>query len=304
MRPRVELGIRSPADAARRIAGAIGEIRKELSWGVRACADLRSLIRYAIDVVAYRILAFVDLGGPRLREIRLRGGTSLTYRLNRGDIRLIPEIFDLEVYRLPPGFDDVSVVDLGANVGFATVFLAATHGVSYVLAVEPSPGSAAIARLNLVRNRIPGEVLQCAVGAEDGLSYYLEDEKVPSLGTMSEEGEVVKVLSMHTLFDRLPHGRDIDVLKLDIEGAESAVFSADNLSWLDRVRLIAIELHPTITAVEPLIERLRDHGFEYVPLELHPASWSFDNTMAVFIRPSEALSRSEIPGARPVRESL
>jgi FkbM family methyltransferase len=247
----------------------------------------------------YRVLAFVDIGTPRLREIRLRDGTRLAYRLNRGDIRLLAEIFDLEIYRLPSGFDDLTIVDLGANVGFASVFLAARHRVSYTLAVEPSPGSAGIARINLARNGIAGEVVQGAVGAEDGVGHYVEDERVPSFGMMSPNGDgrPVRVLSMSTLFERLPAGAEVDVLKLDIEGAEAAIFGAEDLSWLDRVRLIAIELHPTLAPAEPVIQRLCDHGFECVSQDLHPPSWMFENVMAVFIRPSEGIPLSEIPGA-------
>jgi FkbM family methyltransferase len=35
----------------------------------------------------------------------------------------------------------------------------------------------------------------------------------------------------------------VDILKLDIEGAEKEVFSADDLSWLRKIRLLIIELH-------------------------------------------------------------
>jgi FkbM family methyltransferase len=297
MKTKVDLGIRHPADAVRRVARAAGEIRTEVAWGLTACANWRSRLRYGFDVLMYRALAFVDLGASRVREIRLRDGTTLTYRLNRGDIRLIAEIFGLEIYRLPPGFDRLTVVDLGANVGFATTFLAARYGVSYALAVEPSGGSASVARLNLARNRIHGEVLQCAVGAEDGVGYYAEDEKVPSQGTMGSDGQPVTVLSMPTLLQRLPEGADVDVLKLDVEGAEAAIFAAEDLSWLERVRLIAIELHPTLHPIEPVVERLRNHGFSYVPQDLHPESWLFDNVMALFVRPSEEFSPLEIPGA-------
>jgi FkbM family methyltransferase len=295
--PKVDLGIRRPADLLRRVSIAAGEIRAELAWGLRECAGLRSKIRYAIDVLMYRVLAFVDLGADRFREIQLRDGTSLTYRLNRGDIRLVGEIFGLEIYRLPRRFERLTVVDLGANVGFATVFLAARYGIAHSLAVEPSAGSASVARLNLARNGIPGEVIHGAVGAEDGMGYYAENEKVPSLGTMGSEGKPVTVLSMPTLLKRFPEGADIDVLKLDIEGTEAAIFAADDLSWLERVRLIAIELHPTLSPIEPVIERLLEHGFDYVPLDLHPASWSFDNVMALFVRPSEELAPVDIPGA-------
>jgi hypothetical protein len=36
---------------------------------------------------------------------------------------------------------------------------------------------------------------------------------------------------------------DIDILKMDIEGAEQTVFRAGANRWLDRVRVIAIDLH-------------------------------------------------------------
>ena len=35
----------------------------------------------------------------------------------------------------------------------------------------------------------------------------------------------------------------VDIIKLDIEGAEKEVFSANDLSWLNKTRLLIIELH-------------------------------------------------------------
>jgi hypothetical protein len=52
----------------------------------------------------------------------------------------------------------------------------------------------------------------------------------------------VRAMSMATLMAHcgLDH---IDLLKLDIEGAEKDVFEAADLQWMDRVRTIAVELH-------------------------------------------------------------
>jgi FkbM family methyltransferase len=295
---RVDLGIRRPADLARRLVRTAGGIRDELAWGFRACADLRSLVRYLSDVLLYRVLAFVDIGGGRrVREIRLRDGTRLTYRLNRGDIRLIPEVFGLEIYRLPRSFDRLTVVDLGANIGLVSLFLASRYELTHVLAVEPSPGNAAVLRTNLERNGIPGEVVEAAAGPEDGVGLFADNERVPTLGMMGQEGRPVSVISMPTLLERLPKDATVDVLKLDIEGAEAELFAADDLSWLERVRLIMIELHPKYVPVEPVVDRLRERGFEYVPLDVHPSAWLCQDAMAVFVRSSEGLSPSEIPGA-------
>ena len=280
--------------AAKRAARTTRGMWDELAWGTRTCADPSSLARYVLDVFLYRVLSFVDLGGRRLRRIRLRDGTVLTYRLNRGDIRLIAEIFGLEIYGLPRGFRDLTLIDLGANVGFASVYFAARYGVAYTLAVEPSAESAEVLHTNLRENGITGTVVQAAVGAQDGPGFYAVNEHMPSIGMLSDVGEPVDVIRMNTLLDRLPTDDVIDVLKLDIEGAEAAVFGAEDLSWLNRVRLIFIELHPTLIDVERVIDRLRALGFDYVPLDRHPSAWMFENVMAVFVRPGEGIGRSEL----------
>ena len=51
----------------------------------------------------------------------------------------------------------------------------------------------------------------------------------------------------------------IDFLKIDIEGFEFEVFT--DLSWLDRVKRISMELHPFAGDVNQIIQNLRDKGF-------------------------------------------
>jgi hypothetical protein len=54
----------------------------------------------------------------------------------------------------------------------------------------------------------------------------------------------------------------IDLLKVDIEGAECEVFS-NSRSWIDRVRVIVIELHDRFRpgCTEAVEEAVRDKGF-------------------------------------------
>lgn len=51
----------------------------------------------------------------------------------------------------------------------------------------------------------------------------------------------MRAYSMHDLLRHFSE-RPIDLLKIDIEGSEAALFSADT-SWLSRVRNLCIELH-------------------------------------------------------------
>jgi hypothetical protein len=65
---------------------------------------------------------------------------------------------------------------------------------------------------------------------------------------------------MVSLIDRFGGG-DIDLLKVNIEGAELAVFGADAIRWLPRIRNICIELHNP-ECQEVFFRALADFNYE------------------------------------------
>ena len=70
-----------------------------------------------------------------MREVRLRGDIKIRYRLNKGDLHSIREIWLEEAYRLP--FEDPSgvLLDLGANIGMASLWLAKSYSFMQMIAV-------------------------------------------------------------------------------------------------------------------------------------------------------------------------
>ena len=104
----------------------------------------------------------------------LRDGTRLTYRRNRGDIQAIREIWLDEVYSPPREAQGLpNVVDLGANIGFTSVYLARRLRPACIVAVEPDPENARILRRNLEQNDIHSIVIEAAVGPYDGTTGFL-----------------------------------------------------------------------------------------------------------------------------------
>ncbi len=57
---------------------------------------------------------------------------------------------------------------------------------------------------------------------------------------------------------------EIDILKVDIEGAEGDLF-AECESWISKVRLIIIEVHPGLVDYLSVIRSITTQGFEYYP---------------------------------------
>jgi hypothetical protein len=55
---------------------------------------------------------------------------------------------------------------------------------------------------------------------------------------------------------------EIDFIKMDVEGAEKAIFEKDaDLSFLDKVKVLAIEIHDEFNIRNDIYEILRDYNF-------------------------------------------
>lgn len=252
----------------------------ELRGGFTLTADAPSFARFATDVLLSRLIRRVPLPNRnRDRMIRVRGGIELHYRLNRGDIQSIREVWIDECYRLPFDLAPNRLIDLGANIGLTSLWFAHRYGCT-VIAVEPSPENARLARLNLEKNGVVAEVIEAAVGSHDGTALF-EDAGDSNLGRLDATtgGRSVTVVSMDTLLQKLPLGAEVDLVKMDIEGGEGPLLQ-DNLEWLRRVRSIIAEFHPTLIDYPAVIKSIEGQGFRYFPA--HSAA-DFDS-MDAFIR--------------------
>jgi FkbM family methyltransferase len=134
------------------------------------------------------------------------------------------------------------IVDLGANVGYASVFFALRYPGARVLAIEPEPSNIVLLRRNVAS--LPSvEVIEGAAWPHAGL-LMLEDPGKGRWGfRVREVGEhgTVRGVTVPDLIERAGGGF-VDLLKIDIEGSELELFS-DATGWLDQVGVLVIELH-------------------------------------------------------------
>jgi FkbM family methyltransferase len=216
------------------------------------------------DILAYRVLRFVRL--PRTdstRTVTTREGTRLTYRLNRGDIQAIREIWLDEAYMPPEGaYGMCSVIDLGANIGFTSVYLARLLGSLRLVAVEPDPDNAVILRRNLAQNGIDAIVIEAAVGPIDGSARFRRNA-ASNLGHVADDGDLtVDVISIPSVIARLGASPQRVLLKLDIEGGEEQLFAGD-IGWLDQVGCLLAEFHPGVADVERIVAAVERAGLTF-----------------------------------------
>jgi FkbM family methyltransferase len=241
-------------------------VTHELRGGYRLAADPSSFARFAADVFLSRLTRKVSLPiQNRDRMIRVKGGIKLHYRLNRGDMQSIREVWMDECYRLPFDLTPDRLVDLGANIGLTSLWFARRYGCASVIAIEPSPDNARLTRLNLEENQVRAEVIEAAVGPRDGTAMF-EDAGDSNVGHVNATGggRQVTMISMDTVLGKLPPGAEVDLVKLDIEGGEGPLL-AENLGWLGRVRSIIAEFHPPHIDYPAVVKTIEGEGFRYFP---------------------------------------
>jgi FkbM family methyltransferase len=143
----------------------------------------------------------------------------------------------------------LTVIDLGANVGYFSAYTLSLFRNATVLAVEPDPGNIDLCRRNL--KPYGKRALIC-----EGAAWPSRTALVLSRGTFrdgrewatevraAEQSEACDVQGwdMPTLIQMCPSG-GIDLLKVDIEGSEQPLFSGNTDNWLDSVRNLCIEIH-------------------------------------------------------------
>ena len=228
----------------------------------RVSADSRSALRLGLDFALSRFLALSSENRVRpARKVRFKGGIELCYRLNKGDLHSIREVWFDEAYRLP--FDDPSgtLLDLGANIGLTSVWLAKRYPFSRVIAVEPDPNNAIIVRRNLQLNGINGEVIEAAIGPREGVARFALNQS-SNQGKLSENGVPVTMTTVAFILEKSGCPR-LGLVKIDIEGGEQALFDGPT-DWLASTDAIIAEFHPDLVDCASIIETISSRGFHYI----------------------------------------
>jgi FkbM family methyltransferase len=174
----------------------------------------------------------------------------ITLRIPSSDVPVYREVFELQEYDFPEPIDPKVILDAGANVGIATVYFASRYPDACILAVEPelSNFECLVKQVAPYKNVTP---VMCALWSNND-DVLLLDPGRGKWGFETTAGDdagehaagpvgrvpgktVESLLEEHSL-------SHLDLLKLDIEGAEADVLK-DASQWIGRVKYVIAELH-------------------------------------------------------------
>jgi FkbM family methyltransferase len=158
-----------------------------------------------------------------------------------------------------------SVVDAGGNIGCTTIFLKRYFPEVQMVTIEPDTKNFAALERNILQNKLQVTCLQNALWYEAtkvSLSNDHLDKRDWSVKVAAQGSGDVETVTIGQLFDMM-HLDALDVLKIDIEGAEVSIFKNDRKlsSLLSKVLVVAIELHSE-NDYGLISTTLKDSGFE------------------------------------------
>jgi len=215
---------------------------------------------------------------PRFTPGRIR---MLDYDLQYSDLLSFcpqwQDIFVKKALEFRPSTDTPRILDCGANVGLASLYFKRAFPGARISAFEADPAIFALLNANLETNgAVDVERIHAALWTSNGtLTFQCEGSDSGMIGGLSGAvaGRPVVVPSLR-LRDLLTKER-IDLLKLDVEGAEDAVLR-DCADVLVNVRAIVMDLHefdPATRQAPRILELLSVLGFAYVVDDFVSLPW-------------------------------
>jgi FkbM family methyltransferase len=216
------------------------------------------------------------------------------------------EIFVAGLYEIPlPVSGDGRpplLIDAGANIGLAPLFWKMRCGDFRYVGFEADPAAAAVCRRNLAAWDCAGTLHEAAVAGQRGRRRFGRDRA--DAGALDWAGRNEEAIEVETVPLSEFLTEPVDLLKLDIEGAESEVL-AEIEPCLHHVQNIFVEFHARPGAPQTWgesIVRLQRAGFRchvrpLLPhwrpfMEASPAGPEFDEQFNLFAVREPAAARS------------
>jgi FkbM family methyltransferase len=236
----------------------------KFSFCLRVAGSIRSFFLLLIN--SKRLNHFqkrhLIIAAPHTKPVRYnivagKDKINLYLRTYTGDIRMFYEVLLEKIYALPVSFlpPNAVIIDAGANIGIAALYFATTYPEASIFCIEPAQGNISLLKKNLQKQIAVNKVriLQAALYAEDGM-VNLDESGWAYNARLSQAGNTSVAAVSITTFMKNNGLQEIDLLKMDIEGAEATVFSGD-LAWLAGVHAILIEIHSAqlVTELQSLL---------------------------------------------------
>ena len=187
-------------------------------------------------------------------------------RENNDDFAIVREVFLLNAYKSP--FKEVkTIVDGGSHIGASAIYFSLMYPDCKIICVEPSKENSMLLKQNLKLNGIKSDVINKCISDKRKTITFHYNKKNPAYSGISKDGkEKIKTTTLNQIIKNSGE-REIDLLKLDIEGEEIKIIKKLNKNIIKRVILEThFDKYPLKTN---LMKIILSRGFEVLPKMNH-----------------------------------
>ena len=158
-------------------------------------------------------------------NIRIADQVRRIYLAGRNDLDVLKDIVINQEYALPNGLLPVTILDLGAHIGIASVFMATVCPGAQIVAVEANPAVLDQLRRNV--EPLGVTVIHAAVNDRSGITSFFGGRATWGASLVRRDAsEIESRVDARTLPELLESlGGHADLMKIDVEGAEWRVLA-------------------------------------------------------------------------------
>lgn len=222
----------------------------KLHFCYRVADTPASFIRLIVNTKKFRwtnTQATPENQPPVTYHLQLNNHQRIFYlRTNLGDIQIFYDIFWRTIYQLPIPLlaKATTIIDMGAHIGMATAYFSSHCPQATIYCIEADNSNYALLTKNLQPEITRGTVIaeHAAISNRNEVVYLQKSARsYNSQLADTITNYPVKGMRMERFLQE-HHITHIDIIKIDIEGAESFLFH-DDVEWLAITDTIIVEIH-------------------------------------------------------------
>lgn len=210
---------------------------------------------------------------------------------------LFREIFVQEEYQyFSTASNNPVIVDCGANIGMATLYLKWRYPNATIHSFEPDPSAFSMLERNIKANNLENVFLynNAAMAEEGELDFYTAASHKASLmmSTVASRMDEQKITVKGIDFADFLNKTKPTLLKIDIEGAEKKVFpKLKETGALGHLQQIVMEYHHMIdrsgSDFSKMLQTLEESGFEYNLITHFNEPGTFQDVLLYAFKPQQ-----------------
>ncbi len=229
-----------------------------------------------MDMLTQNILEIAAQIAPGVKDwprrqpgLLMVGGKVLRYADMHSFFYQVKQIFGERLYGFRSDDPAPRILDCGAHIGLASLFFKECYPAARIHAFEADAVLAELCRANFAAFGVPDIAVEAkAVWTHGGGVRFAGDRD--DAGHVSETGQDVPSVALKDLL-----AEPVDLLKLDVEGAEFEVLAScgDALKQVRRMVIEVHAMHMDRAPVGKMLAHLENLGFRYTLADLHAAVW-------------------------------